>query len=141
MSIVVEHIKCPQCEYGQADHQLNRRSKEFLIFCVRCGYFECMERKRDDNGYYCAWEHEINHGAGALRYCLVGHPIAGGKFLHTRTDVAKAEQWLRVYVQKGQLDPAESYLTRWNDETKQVETVIGKFIDPMSTAGGEPNTA
>ena len=133
MSTGTAEIKCPQCGYEGAEQEADCNSREYVTRCGRCGYKECMERKRDENGYYYGWEHEVSDGAGSLFYCLrhrlVGHPRAIGNLLHTRKEVADAEEWLRDQLQNGLVDPAESYLTRWNDETNQVETVIGSFKD------------
>ncbi len=49
--------------------------------------------------------------------------------LNTAKQVLEAERWLREALDKGQIDPEVSYLTRWNHETKQVELVIGKFYE------------
>jgi|HubBroStandDraft_2_1064218.scaffolds.fasta_scaffold1514125_1 hypothetical protein len=48
---------------------------------------------------------------------------------------AEAEQWLRERLAEGEVEPQNSYLTRWNMETKQVELVIGKLHEwPESEA-------
>jgi hypothetical protein len=43
--------------------------------------------------------------------------------------VADAEKWLSEQLAKGDVEPQSSYLTRWNNETKQIELVIGKFYE------------
>lgn len=127
MSSVSDNVKCPQCEYGQADYDFECGSAESVTACRRCGYYESLDRIRDDDGYFCGWEHRVCDGAGALGCKEIGQVGSWLSYLNTRKQVLEAEQWLRNELAQGRVDPAVSYLTKWNDEASQVELVIGKF--------------
>ena len=47
--------------------------------------------------------------------------------LNTAAAVAEAEEVLRKGLENGKLDAESSCLTKWNDDTKQVEMLIGEF--------------
>src|ERR1019366_6294810 len=137
MSVVQKFVTCPQCGYEQADYIYDCRTSEDDTMCRRCGYRERWDAKCDEDGNCCGWKHEINTGAGALWYRDTGQGIFCGDFLNTGKEVLEAEQWLREALDKGQIDPDGSYLTRWNRETKQVEFAIGKFYERPESDGGE----
>ena len=129
MSSVQSFVKCPQCGYEQADELYRCCTDESVTSCRRCGYYECWDAKYDEDGDFCGWKHEINKGAGALWGRGTGQDILSGHFYNTQKEVLDAERWLREALDKGQVDPDVSYLTKWNRETRQVEFIIGKFYE------------
>ena len=137
MSTVSDQIECPQCGYSEADHEFNCRSCGEVTMCKRCGYYECRDAKYDEDGNPCGWKHEISRGAGALWYRGPGQGVFCGRFFNTVKEVLEAERWLREGLDKGQVDPDVSYLTRWNGDTKQVEFIIGKFYESAEDDANE----
>ena len=129
MSTVSDYIECPQCGYGEADHEFDCRNSGEVTMCRRCGYYESCDPKYDEDGNPCGWKHEISRGAGALWYSGTDRGIFCGDYFNSPKEVLKAERWLRERLEKGDVDAEVSYLTRWNRETKQVEFVIGKFYE------------
>jgi hypothetical protein len=75
MSTVSDCIECPQCGYGEADHEFNCRDSSEVTMCRYCGYYESWEPKYDEEGNPCGWKHEISRGAGALWYTRKGRAI------------------------------------------------------------------
>jgi hypothetical protein len=135
MSSVHDQIECRQCAYQQADYEYYCRIGEDVTICRRCGYHESWTAKRDQEGMPCGWTHEIDRGFGALWYGKKGFGGFGNSCLRSAQELAEAEQWLRERLAKGEVEPQNSYLTRWNKETKQVELVIGEFYEwPESEA-------
>jgi hypothetical protein len=49
------------------------------------------------------------------------------RFLHTSHDVTRAERATRKKLRSGHYVAKETWLTRWNSNTGQVETVLGEF--------------
>jgi len=78
--------------------------------------------------------HEINEGFGALFYGSLGGGGFASSCLRSAQELAKAERWLREALAKGEVKPKNSYLTRWNKETKWVELVVGEFYEWPETA-------
>ena len=50
-------------------------------------------------------------------------------YLHTPTEVLAAERWLREGLSAGGLETGTCFLTRWNEQTRQVECVVGELLD------------
>jgi hypothetical protein len=65
-------------------------------------------------------------GAGVLHYRSVDG-VFNVESLHTTGEVSEAEDLLRKGLDGGKIDPKFCYLTNWNNDTKQVELVIGEF--------------
>ena len=137
MSEVQSRVKCPQCGYEQADYIYDCRTSDGDTMCRRCGYQEYSETKFDEDGNYCGSKHEISRGAGALWYRRIGQGVRCGEFFNTGKEVLDAEQWLRERLDRGEVDPEVSYLTRWNRGTERVEVVIGKFYEWPESDGEE----
>jgi hypothetical protein len=47
--------------------------------------------------------------------------------LHSAKELAEAERSLREQLPSGAVDEDTAYLTRWDEEAKQVEVVVGSF--------------
>jgi predicted RNA-binding Zn-ribbon protein involved in translation (DUF1610 family) len=137
MTSVQDVITCPQCGYEQVDYVYNCRTSEDTTSCRRCGYHECWDAQYDEDNTFSGWIHRIERGAGALWYQGIGQVGMCGHFLNKGKEVADAEKWLREALDKGQVDPDVSYLTRWNREANQVEFVIGEFYDWPEADGDE----
>src|SRR5438552_16324198 len=127
MSSVLDQVECPQCEYKEADHEFDCRTSEECTMCRHCGRYESWNAKRGEDGVHSGWIHEISKGFGALWYRPTGRGGFTGRFLNSAQEVIEAERWLRERLDNGDVESQESYLTRWNNETKQVELVIGAF--------------
>ena len=126
MSSVQDVIECPQCGYAEADLLYYCREGSYVIMCRCCGYGESDKPDYDENGQPCGLKHEISKGFGALWYCPRGGGVFASHPLHTGRDMAEAESWLREALNSGTVEDT-AYLTRWNDETKQVEMALGNF--------------
>jgi len=141
MSSVLDQIECRQCGYKAADYEYRCRSCEEVTTCRRCGFHESWTLKRNQEDVPCGWIHEIDEGFGALFY----RPIDGAGFashcLCSAQEVANAEGWLRELLAKGEVDAQNSYLTRWNKETKQVDLVVGEFYEWPEDAADEGTAA
>jgi hypothetical protein len=48
--------------------------------------------------------------------------------LNTSRQVVEAERWLREALRAGTVDAETACLTRWNDETRRIEVVLGKRV-------------
>jgi len=130
MSIVSEAVKCPQCGDEEADHEFNCKTSEEETLCPQCGYRGSWAAKRDEDGQFLGWKHEITQGVGVLWY----RPADGIAFachsLHTPNDLAKAERWLQEQLAAGTVDHDTARLTRWNKDAGRVELVVGTFDPP-----------
>lgn len=95
-------IQCPQCGFQCAEYDISRATEKFSWMA-------------DD----------MQKGAGVLHYGSgVGFNIQP---LDAADDAAEAEDFLRRGFENGEIDPKFSCLTKWNDDTGQVEMVIGEF--------------
>ena len=119
MSELTWFVKCPQCEYAQADALFHNRRNTSDIMCRRCGYVEHAGPLEDKSGEECGWKHEAKYGTGALGYDNTF------RMLHSEEAVTEAVNWLRAALANGQFDPTICYVTRWNKQGKQVEVVVG----------------
>jgi hypothetical protein len=87
--------------------------------CTACGYEEKWALNYSNCD--CHWENPIQKGCGVMNCVLSG----AVHFLHAKEEWLEAERWLREQLNSGAIAPQSAYLTRWNDETKSVEAVLG----------------
>jgi hypothetical protein len=52
--------------------------------------------------------------------------------VNTPTQLLEAEAWLRERIKTGAVDGATGSLIRWNDETQQIESVLGERVDLLA---------
>ena len=124
-------IQCPQCGFQCAEYDISRATEKFswiYITCNKCGFRASWEPLCDPDGNHCGWTHDMQKGAGVLHYRSVG--VNGMFFIEPLDKAAKAAEagdFLRRGFENGEIDPNFSCLTKWNDDTGQVEMVIGEF--------------
>lgn len=126
MSEAQVFVECPQCGYTETDKCYDGRRSISRIVCRRCGYREFEGPVYGKTGQRCGWKHEVSYGAGFLWYMHTEGGAFVGRSLNEEKEVGKAERWLRKQLKRGAVQDT-AYLTRWNDETKQAELVIGQF--------------
>ena len=129
MSHVLDPVECRQCVYKEADRDFDCQTSDYIITCRSCGYYESWTTKHDQAGNPYGWTHEIDRGCGVLCYRARGAKAYAIHCLGSAQELPKAERWLRRRLAKREVDRQNSYLTRWNNETKKVELVIGKFYE------------
>ena len=126
LAIYPRTTKCTQCGNPQACEFNDEYSYEVEILCSCCDHTECTETVLSDEEYEpCGWKHEVKYGAGFLQYRPKGESLPVGQTLHTAKQVDDAERLVRKKLASGDYDPDGTYLMRWNQNTRQVETVIG----------------
>jgi hypothetical protein len=99
------------------------------IRCSHCGRRESHQPKRDEEGFYCGFAHEVWQGAGILFFRHAGEHFFYRHLLNTPGQVIAAEGWLHERLRAATLDPETASLTRWNDLTQCVEVVEGELLD------------
>ncbi len=62
----------------------------------------------------------IDRPTGKTRFVLAAEAVF-------RRALHDAEHWLRGQLENGSVQADTAYLTRWNDQTEQVEMVLGEF--------------
>jgi Zn ribbon nucleic-acid-binding protein len=128
MGCVDSEIECPQCAYSEAALSYYYREGRTVISCFRCGFEESKGPVRDANGKETGWKQEATYGAGAMRYENTGGIGSVLCCLHEAQEVAESEVWLWRHIASGKISKKTCYLTRWNEEKKQVESVVGIFF-------------
>ncbi|HWO37616.1 MAG TPA: hypothetical protein VNO32_53245 [Candidatus Acidoferrum sp.] len=118
--------QCPQCAWEEADYEYNGRECSCILMCRRCGYLESEIPEFDEMRRFRGTTHKITMGAGALGYKRKGGFAYVSTALHTSADVTRAQEWLRPLLKDGEVEDT-AYVTRWNFEIEEVETILGKF--------------
>jgi hypothetical protein len=125
MSTASDQMKCPQCGYEEADYEFNCQTSGDETLCARCGYQESWDQKNDEDGRSLGWKHYISKGFGVLWYRGTGGIAFACHSLHSQEELAKAERWLKEKLAAGTVEEDTARLTRWNNETRSVELVLG----------------
>jgi Zn ribbon nucleic-acid-binding protein len=125
--IFPKKIKCPQCEGLDADEIYDESEDGVLVLCSLCGRTDYIGNVIDDKTTdRCGWKHEVKYGAGCLHYRLAGQTLGSTiQPLHTLKEVDDAERQLREKLKTGEYESGGTYLTRWNQDTRQAELVVG----------------
>ena len=130
MSSVQDTIKCPQCG-GCYTTDFDCRTLEEFKFCERCGKKELVELVRDENGEAVldaeckpTYRESSNFGYGCLR--LAGKK--GGATLYSMTEplTEQAAEEIQNSFNTELVDVGKSYLTKWDDEKKDVVALFGE---------------
>jgi hypothetical protein len=139
MSSVLDYISCPRCR-AEASFEYVCGTAEQFINCPRCGYTESVVAKWDEANNLAGYEHNVCEAAGALWYRRVDSPAYCLHALETERQVLDAERWLSDQLQAGTVESSTACLTRWNDQSKAVELVLGTFAE-WSHLGTRPAAA
>ena len=130
MSSVQDTIKCPQCG-GCYTTDFDCRTLEEFKFCERCGKKELVELVRDENGEAVldaegkpTYRESSHFGYGRLR--LAGKK--GGATLYSMTEplTEQAAEEIQNSFNTELVDVGKSYLTKWDDEKKDVVVLFGE---------------
>lgn len=130
MSSVQDTIKCPQCG-GCYTTDYDCRTLEEFKFCERCGKKELVELVRDENGEVVldsegkpSYKESSNFGYGCLK--LAG--MKGGATLYSMTEplTDEAAADIRNSFNTELVDVGKSYLTKWDEEKKDVVALFGE---------------
>ena len=130
MSSVQDTIKCPQCG-GCYTTDFDCRTLEEFKFCERCGKKELVELVRDENGEAVldaegkpTYMESSHFGYGCLR--LAGKK--GGATLYSMTEplTEQAAEEIQNSFNTELVDVGKSYLTKWDEEKKDVIALFGE---------------
>lgn len=129
MSSVQDTVKCPQCG-GCYTTDFDCRTLEDFKFCERCGKKELVELVRDENGEVIldaagkpSYRESSHYGYGCLK--LAGKK--GGATLYSMTEplTDEAAADIRKSFNTELVDVGKSYLTKWDEEKKDVVALFG----------------
>jgi len=135
MTTVSHNETCPKCKYDEAHYELDLRRRSESLFCNRCGYsleyITCLDSKtgkwkeRKDGGY---WERKYESGPfGAFRMKYKDGISRAGSLAEPVTPEI-IDEFYRM-IDDGEIEEKGTYLTRWNDDKKFGEIIIGSVKD------------
>src|ERR1700688_1194830 len=125
MATVMDHEQFKQCGYALGDYEFNMRMDEWNFDCRRCDYGESLKRIEDKDGNRVGWRHGTFDGHGAVWATSPGGGVSTFYGLRSAQEVETMAQKMRDGIAKGELDAAQSYVSRWDAEAKRVEVVAG----------------
>lgn len=128
MSSVCDYYKCPQCG-GLAYNEYYLRTRAESEFCFRCGRWTKMKlpSTAEEKALLLPGEARITQsGFGYGRCSIAGKNGVGRSFSLSEPYSEEIEKWYQEAMSDETVDPETSYLTRWDEETKQVIVVHGK---------------
>lgn len=123
MSSFIDYRMCPQCG-GVAFNEFCSSGEEFE-YCFRCGRwseyrFPDEGEKEYDSGF-------VDESGAGLGRCMIMSTSSVGKFFSLSEPYSDdIEKWYMETMAKEDVDPENSYLTRWDEETGQAVVVHGK---------------
>jgi len=144
MSSVQDTVKCPQCG-GCYTTDFDCGTLEEFKFCERCGKKVLFELVRDENGEVIldaegkpSYRESSHFGYGCLK--LAGKK--GGATLYSMTEplTDEAAEEIRNSFNTELVDVGKSYLTKWDEDKKDVVALFGevpKLYDEMMTEDDE----
>lgn len=130
MSSVQDTVKCPQCG-GCYTTDFDCRTLEEFKFCERCGKKELVELVRDekvevilDAAGKPSYKESSQFGYGCLK--LAGKK--GGSTLYSMTEPLTEEAAADIHnsFNTELVDVGKSYLTKWDEEKKDVVALFGE---------------
>jgi hypothetical protein len=119
-------VKCSQCGNTQAS-EFDSELYAIIILCLKCGRQETNGPIWDAAGNASGWKHEVKFGAGCLQCRQKDTDTISWTPLHTAEEAAECEKVTRERLRNGEYVESDTYLTRWDLETRQTVTVLGHF--------------
>jgi len=113
-------IGCPMCGYSYKERPLWDRKKQAADPEHRLFY----KRTKDERLIYRTF---VRKGFGV---CHVAKKTGEKNYWFRKHVTQNQINWYQKLIASPDVNSEQSYLTRWNDETQQLETVIGTPINP-----------
>jgi hypothetical protein len=129
MSSVLDYKKCKQCSYEQGYYDFDCSTSEWEFDCPRCGHGESLAWITDKLGHHLGWKHEALDSYGAVWATPAKGGISTYFGLRSAQTAEEVAQRMQDDIAQGELDREQSYVTKWNLETKQEEVIAGKWCD------------
>ena len=137
MASVQNETDCNQCGYEYAHYEVQTRTGSEYIFCLMCGYYSATKaiidrQKSKDGRFYFKTNKDGSHiyrkkeikGNGAYRIAYKSGAATFGSIEHEMTD--DTVKYFKGLFENEKIDEGKSYLTRWNQDKKEAEVVLGK---------------
>lgn len=123
-------LRCRQCGSDAKYTKYTDGSGDDLK-CHMCGYDAGTESLTDAEADACKRFDSVK-GYGALAYRLSAEPDSFYfRAFATPGEVPEAEAWLRGKQKSGEISADSAYLTRWDEQAKKVEFVLGAYFTPL----------
>lgn len=128
MGSISDLIKCTQCG-GLVYNEYYYKTREETEFCFRCGRWSetLFPSNEKEKAMLPPGERLLTRsGKGFGRCSISGKNGVGRSFSLSEPYSEEIEKWYQEAMSDETVDPETSYLTRWDEETKQVIVVHGK---------------
>ena len=136
-------VHCGQC--GElVSFTYDRTFGDFVIICPICGFYYEKRPMNDGNWFSKSTdERELLKEAEGNNLTLKTYISKGfgGYLIRRRSGAALGNfdepvtkervQWFQESMTSDDVDPEKSFLTQWNDESKEAEAIIGTICNPF----------
>lgn len=132
MSSVSEDWKCKRCGFDFGCRNYDCRTGEWEFDCCRCGFQEYLEAIVNEDGDPIGWRRELIRAFGAEFITPTG--VGASRFcgLRSAAEIERAALAVSEGISSGTLAP-KSYVTQWDDDTKTIHVIAGKWTEPEAS--------
>jgi hypothetical protein len=138
MGSVIDLVPCPQCN-NSAYIEYYCKTGEVYMRCAMCGYsydFMAIKNRKSQSGEYkttkdgkLIFRETERKGFGVA--WLSRNKGSGDFICLTKPITPHLVNKFKKYLADQDTNPEKSFLTRWDDDTKIVITVVGKAFNPF----------
>ena len=127
MGSVIDYRKCPQCG-GFLYNEWYYKTGEEFEHCNRCGRWEEIRfPENEDEKKLVDQSGLLKKSATGFGRCLIMFTSGfGHSFSLSEPYSEEIEKWYTETMKDKEVDPEQSYLTRWDEETGKIVVVHGK---------------
>lgn len=128
MGSISDFIKCPQCG-GVVHNEYYYKTGEETEFCFRCGRWAetLFPSNKEEKAMLPPGERLLTRSRRGLGRCSIsGKNGVGRSFSLSEPYSEEIEKWYQEAMSDETVNPEASYLTRWDEGTKQVIVVHGR---------------
>jgi hypothetical protein len=129
VSSISENSQCERCAFELGVKNFDCCTGEWEFDCCRCGFQEYLEVVVNEDGERIGWRRELIRAYGAQSVVPMGIGITRLCALRSAKELKEAALRVRQRISESVL-AQESYVTQWDDDTKTVRVLAGKWNEP-----------
>jgi transcription elongation factor Elf1 len=132
MSQYTGPARCPQCGFEETRSNVDTRERSGTLICWMCGYVANYSSPRNADGeFICDSGGEvltsIEKHKGFDVFVYASKECCASVSIMTEDIANDVKADLEKALAEGELEESPLYVTRWNEESKKADVILGTF--------------
>ena len=132
MSQCASPASCPQCGFEEAHSNVDTGERSGKLMCWMCGYVAYYTSPRNADGeFICDSDGEplttVEKHKGFGVFVYASKKCCASVSIMTEDIANDVKADLEKAMAEGELEESPLYVTRWNEESKKADVILGTF--------------